>query len=154
MNVCRQQGASLIELVVSITIIAVTLTAAMMLVSTNAGSSSEPLMRAQAISIAQSYMEEILSQPLTDPAGGDSGAAESGETRATYDDVTDYHGLSDTAGVVDQSGAAVSGLAGYNVSVSVADTSLNGDPAKRIAVTVTFDGAPGFAFPLTAYRLN
>lgn len=149
-----QRGTTLIELLVSIVIISTTVTAVMMLIVQTSGASSDPMVRTQAMAIARAYMEEVLSQPLTDPAGSDSGGAESGETRATYDDVTDYHGLADNAGALDQTGSPIPGLGGYNVGVSVSDTTLNGDPAKRIAITVTFDGNPDFSFPLAAYRLN
>jgi MSHA pilin protein MshD len=150
----RAAGATLIELIVSVVVISITVTGIMMVIARTAGSSGDPLIRMQAIAIAESYMEEILAQALLDPAGGDVGAAEAGETRATFDDVTDYHNLLDDAGAVDQMGSGITGLEGYNVAVSVGDTVLNGDPAKRIQVTVTFDGDPNFSFPLAAYRLN
>ena len=150
----RDAGATLIEMVVSIVIISVAVTSVMMVIFQTAGTSSDPLVRTQAIAIAESYMEEILSQPLTDPAGADSGGFEAGEVRATYDDVTDYHNLSDNAGAVDQQGNSLTGLEGYNVTATVVDTTLNGNPAKRILVVVTHDGNASFSFPLAAYRLN
>ena len=150
----RQHGATLIELVVSIVIISVTLSSVMMLIVRTSASSADPLLRTQAIAIAESYMEEILTQPLTDPSGGDTGGPETGEVRATFDDVTDYPGLSDTGGAADQTGSAIAGLEGYNVAVNVTSTALNGAPARRIEVVVTYDGEAGFAFPLAAYRMN
>ena len=154
MSIRRQAGATLIELVVSVVIIATVATSAMMLVVRTAGSSADPMIRVQALAIAEAYMEEILTQALTDPAGADTGAAEPGESRAIFDDVTDYHGLADTSGAVDQSGSLIPGLAGYNVAVTVADNLLNGVAAKRILVTVTHDGDPDFNLPLAAYRVN
>lgn len=150
----RQKGATLIELVVSVVIIAIVSTAAMMLVARTVGSSADPMIRTQAIAVAEAYMEEILAQALTDPAGGDTGAAETGETRATYDDVTDYHNLADVSGAVDQTGLAVAGLEAYNVHVTVSNGAVNGTVAKRILVNVTHDGDATFSFPLVAYRIQ
>jgi MSHA pilin protein MshD len=153
-RIVGQQGATLIEMVISIVIISVTVTALMMVISQVARSSSDPMIRVQATSIARAYMDEILMQALNDPDVAETGGPEVGETRATYDDVSDYHGLADTAGAVDQTGSAIVGLEGYNISVSVAATTLGGYSAKRIRVDVGFDGDANFSLPLTSYRLN
>lgn len=150
----RQAGATLIELVISIVIISLSLSAVMMLVANSTRSSADPMVRAQATSIANAYLEEILSQALLDPGGGDLGTAEPGETRATFDDVTDYNGLNDNAGAVDQHGTPIAGLQGYNVAVVVNSTTLSGNPARRIQVTVSYDGDPDFSLSLATYRLN
>lgn len=150
----RQRGTTLIEMVISIVIISITVTSIMMVIFQTTSNSANPMIRTQAIAIAEAYMEEIIVQPLTDPAGGDTGSAEAGETRASYDDVTDYHNLSDVTGAVDQSGNSIAGLEGYNVFVNVTSSTLNSRPAQRIHINVTHDGDPGFAFPLVAYRLN
>ena len=147
-------GATLIELIVSIVILSVAAVGILMVITNTTLSSANPMIRAQGTAILQAYMEEILSQPLIDPAGSDTGGAEAGETRADYDDVTDYNGLADTTGARDQQGNLISGLEGYNVAVSVTDTTLNGSNAKRILVTVSYDGDPGFSIPAAAYRLN
>lgn len=149
-----QRGATLIELVVSMVIISISVSSLMMLVSNTALHSADPMIRVQAVSIARAYLEEILSQPMTDPSGTDTGGAESGETRASYDDVNDYDGLADTGGAVDQHGNIISGLEGYNVSVSVSAATLNGSPAQRIAVAVSFDGDATRRLSLTTYRMN
>jgi MSHA pilin protein MshD len=150
----RQTGATLIELVVSTVIIAITVTAVMMVIAQVARSSADPMHRVQATAIAQAYMDEILSQHLDDPDGGELGGPEPGETRASFDDVADYHRLDDAAGAVDQTGVAIGGLEGYNVSVAVTATTIQGFPAKRIQVSVGFDGDPDFVVPLVSYRLN
>ena len=152
MIVGRQSGATLIELLVSVVIISIVATSAMMLVAQTAGRSGDPLIRTQAIAVAEAYMEEILLQPLVDPSGGNLNGPGSGETRPTFDDVTDYHGLADTGGAVDQYGNAIPGLEAYEVSVSVSDSSVNSEPAKRIQVSVRHKGRPNVAYPLVAYR--
>jgi len=150
----RQGGATLIEMVVSIVIISVSLTAVMMVIVQVGRSSADPMVRTQATAIAQAYMDEILVQALNDPEGGESGGAEAGETRATYDDVSDYHGLADTGGARDQMGVAIAGLEGYNVNVAVTASVIGGYPAKRVLVNVGFDGDPDLSIPIVAYRMN
>lgn len=155
MIVCRRQfGATLIEMVISIVIISVSLTAIMMVVTQVGRSSADPMIRTQATAIAQAYMDEILVQSLNDPDGGETGGAEVGETRASFDDVSDYHGLADTAGARNQLGATIAGLDGYNVNVTVSAANLGGYPAKRILVQVGYDGDPNLSVPIVAYRMN
>ena len=149
-----QTGASLIEMVISILIISISVTAVMMVVTQVGRSSADPMIRTQAAAIAQAYMDEILVQALDDPDGGEVGGPESGETRATFDDVADYHGLSDGSGALDQSGSPITGLEGYNVDVTVAAATIGGYPAKRIRVAVGFDADPSLIVPLVAYRMN
>lgn len=151
---CIQRGTTLIELVVSIVILSISAVGIMMVITQTTLNSANPMVRAQATAIAQAYMEEILAQPLTDPAGSDTGGPESGESRANYDDVTDYNGLNDTNGARNQTTALIAGLEGYNISVAVTAATLNGSPARRVRVTVTYDGDPDFTLPMTAYRLN
>lgn len=76
-----------------------------------------------------------------------------GETRSTFDDIDDYHGLNDLS-PVDASGVAIGGYAGYSVGVLVTNTALSGVPSadsKQIVVTVSKDGN---SYDLTAFRMN
>ena len=138
----KQLGATLVELIVSILILSVSAVGIMMLITNVTANSANPVIRAQATAILQAYMEEILAQPLTDPSETDTGGAELGETRDTYDDVTDYDAISDTNGAKDQSGTVISGLEGYNVKVDVTNSSLNGVASKRVEVIVSYDADP------------
>lgn len=156
-NAYAQRGVTLIELVVSIVILSVATAGIMMVMTQTTLSSADPMIREQATAIAQSYMEEILTQPLVDPVDAEVNGPESGETRSTYDDVWDYNGLNNSAGAIDQNGIAVNGLTGYNITVAVSNATLGpgvGSPAARIVVTVTYDGMAGINIPVTAYRLN
>ncbi|MBU0499604.1 MAG: type II secretion system GspH family protein [Gammaproteobacteria bacterium] len=143
----HSQGLTLVELVVSIAIIAVVVTGVMLVISNAARHSADPMLTEQATAIAQAYLEEIIGKPLADPPGGDTG-------RATFDDVWDYNGLSNTAGAVDQSGTVIAGLEAYNVAVQVTAVTLNGSPATQIAVTVTHDGDPRINISVSGWRLN
>lgn len=149
-----QAGATLVELVISTVIISIVASGVMMLIAQTSRASADPIIRIQAGAIAQAYMEEILAQSLNDPDSAETGGAEAGESRATYDDVSDYHGLADTSGAIDQNGNPVAGLGAYNVAVTVSAATLGAYPAKRIAIDVTFDGDADFSLPLTSYRLN
>ena len=104
--------------------------------------SADPLIQQQAVSIAEAYMEEIQSQHFADPVAVETGGAEAGETRASYNDVQDYAGLSDT-GAKNQNNVAIAGLTDYDVAVSVTAQTLSGSTSiaavnsRRIDVTVS-----------------
>lgn len=148
LNSDKQSGATLVELVVSIVILSIISIGIMSVISSTALGSAKPLIRTQAIAIARSYMEEILSRPLSDPAGGDGEAS-----RSLFDDVDDYHNLVDSDGAEDRLENPVAGLGGYNVSVAVVDASVSGLSGKKITVTVTH-GSGTVNVPVTAYRFN
>jgi len=146
----RQYGVTLIELIVSIVILGIAATGILMVITQTTRHSADPMLREQAVAIAQSYMDEILLHPLGDPDGV------SGETdRGLFDDVWDYHGTSDD-GARDQNGTAIPGLEPYNVSVAIDDTgvTLGGSPATYVSVRVTHDASTAVDIPLGAYRLN
>ncbi len=140
------RGFTLIELVLLVVVFAVGLAGVISVYVATVQASADPMVRKQAMAVAESMMEEIMLQPFS--AGTAAGA-----TRSTYDEVDDYNGYSST-GVVDVYGAAVTGLTGYNVNVAVVPTALSTvgvANSKKITVTVT-RGA--FSFSLQSYRLN
>lgn len=143
-----QSGLTLVELLVSIVIIAVAASAVLAVLATASGSSADPMVRRQATSIAEAYLEEILLKPFADPDGVDGES-----TRAAFDDVDDYHGLVDS-GARDQFGSAIPNLDAYTVSVNVGSSSaLTGVPAAdalRIDVNVTWESSVDFT--ISAYR--
>lgn len=115
-----ESGATLIEMVVSIVIIALVVTGTLLLVQKVAVHSADPMVERQALAVAQAYLEEVLLRPYWDPAlGSGAGACPTPPaSRALYDNVCDYQGLDD-AGAADQSGTPVAGLGAYRVRVSV-----------------------------------
>ncbi len=129
----RQRGATLVELVLSIVIIGVAMAGVLTATLHVIGRSADPLLRLQAVTIAEAYLAEILQRPFG--ALLDSGP-EPGESRSGYDDLSDYHGLDDV-GARDQRGQAIAGLEGYRVQVSVETDTLAALPAKRVTVTVS-----------------
>ena len=146
----RQRGVTLVELVATITIVAIAATAVLGAISLILTRGADAMARQQAVAVAEAYLEEILLQPVAQPTGGGTPT-----TRATYNDIDQYNGIVDV-GALDQFGNPITNLSGYTVRVAVAQTSaLSGVPAasaRRIDVTVT---APtGISVMLTGYRTN
>jgi MSHA pilin protein MshD len=117
MTIHRQSGATLIELVIAIVIIAIAAGAVLMGLSTSLTHSADPMIRHQAVAIAEAYLEEIALKSFADPDGVDGEAS-----RDLYDDVDDYNGLVDN-GARNQFDAAIANLSDYTVSVSVTASS-------------------------------
>ena len=158
-----QNGATLVELVITIVIISVAIAGVVGAFALITGRSADPLNQTRAVELAQLYMDEILTQRYDNqtPVGGMppySGSCnigpESGETRAGFDDVDDYHNLTDDPPATLQ--GPVAGYTGFSVSVTVAcaggQVGLASEDAKRIDLTITAPGGQDFAF--SAYRAN
>jgi MSHA pilin protein MshD len=129
----RMRGVTLVELIISIVIIGVALAGVLVVIVRNTQTSADPMVWRQSVAIAEAYLGEILAKPFTDPDGSNVG-----ETRATFDDVFDYNGL--TEAPTDQRGIAVGALAAYTVRVTVTAADLNGTGvanAALVQVTVT-----------------
>lgn len=143
-----QNGVTLVELLLSIVIVAIAASAVIGMLSMTVQSSADPMVRRQAASIAEAYLEEILLKSFSDPDGVDGEAARTG-----FDDVDDYDGLTD-AGARDQFGNPIAGLADYTVSVSVsASVALPPVPAAdawRIDINVARGG--NINFTVSGYR--
>lgn len=144
----RQAGFSFVELIISIAVFAIAITAILGVFIGTTSKSADPMVQAQAAAIAQSYMEEILLREFSDPDGV------SGEGRATADDVDDYDGLVDN-GARDQFNNPIAGLEDYTVTVSVnasSDLGVGGGDEKRIDVTVTHP--IGISLRFSGYKTN
>lgn len=131
--------------------------------------SADPLIRKQALAIAESLLEEIRLMPFTfcDPddanvstatgafvgAGGCAATVEAmgpesaGETRyaplTPYDNVNDYNGFAMAGGILDITGATITGLGAYSAAVAVTPLAFGGiaaAEAQQITVTVTGPG--------------
>jgi MSHA pilin protein MshD len=168
------RGLSLVELLIFIVVVGSALAGVLQVFLQSTASSADPMLRRQALSIAESLLEEVMLMPFTfcgsnDPnvetatstagcaSGADAIGPEAGENRFAspqFDNVNDYHGYS-MNGIVDITNTAVAGLGAYSASVNVAAAALNtiaagsGD-ALRITVTVT--GPAGTSVTLDGYR--
>ncbi len=134
----RQTGLSLIELVMFIVIVGVAVAGVLSVMNVTTQHSADPIVRKQALAIAESLLEEIELQPFTfcDPddanaatASGPGGCAttvealgpEAGETRyisPQFDNVNDYSGFS-MSPIVDITGSPIAGLGTYTASVNI-----------------------------------
>ncbi len=153
-----ERGFSLVEIIITIVIIGVALTAAIAGWGTIARHSSDVMWQTRVSYLGQAYLEEILSRRYDEqtPLGGSppcttctapgSLGFESGETRATFDDVDDYHGLSENAVGLFNSLVTTGGIQSYNgyqvdVQVQYVGASYfaagNERRVKQIIVTVT-----------------
>lgn len=170
----RQRGLSLIELVMFIVIVSLALLGVLKIFAQATGASADPQLRRQALTIAESVLEEVSLMPFTycDPDDANVETAtsaascatlaealgpEAGENRFVtpqFDNVNDYNGYAMT-GIVDLANTAVSGLGAYSASVSVSPDALGSlsaasGEALRISVTVT--GPGGTSVTLDGYR--
>ena len=171
-----ERGLSLIELLVFIVVVGIAVSGVLSVYSLNARSSADPMVRKQALAIAESLLEEVLAKPYTycDPddanvetASSPAGCAavaetamgpEAGETRyhnlTPYDNVNDYDGFN-MAGINDLTNNPVAGLSGYSADIQVQQPAggFNGIPAGEtllVTVTVTAPGNQGVS--LSGYR--
>lgn len=147
-----QGGATLVELVMTIVVLAVGLSGIFSTIAIVSQHSADPMILQQSVNIAEAYLEEVASKSYSPQPNGAAG-------RASYDDVDDYNGLADAV-ATNQYGVAIAGLSGYAVTVSVA---LANDPlneadwialsAKRIDVTVTH-AVSGVTITVSRYRVS
>lgn len=145
------KGFTLVELVVSITIIAIAVLGTMLAINTAAVYSGDPMISYQAISIAESYLEEITQKSFP-------GTCPGSPTRANYTNIICYNGLSQAP--TDQNGNLIAGLGGYTVTVAVNTTTAQlgspsltaGTQVVRIDVTVSHNQMPTMTY--SAYRTN
>jgi len=146
----RQSGGTLIELVIAIVIISISVSAILMALSTSIAQSADPMIRHQAVSIAEAYLEEIALKPFADPDGVDGEAS-----RDLFDDVDDYNTLVDV-GARDQFNAALAGLEDYTVTVAVTASSALPSIASTdlFLISVTITHAAQIDFTVSAYRAN
>ena len=166
MPILRQRGLSLIELIVFIVIVGIALAGVTVTYNTVVRGSADPMVRKQALAIAESLLLEIEQQAFTwcDPQDANmatatgyaacttsqvnlAGASPSVERRGNnidpYDNVADYGNFSATGSDI------VGGNANAAYTASVAITPAGGpgafagfaaDAVLRIAVTVTGNG--------------
>lgn len=143
----RQRGLSLIELVMFIAIVGMALAGILVVYNNAIRGSADPMVRKQAVAIAESVLSEVLMQPFSwcdpqDPAndaatppassaactipqddGGALGPRPPGESRSSagdpFDNVADYHGFTMNAGITSLDGTAFPELGDYAASVTV-----------------------------------
>jgi MSHA pilin protein MshD len=175
----RQRGVTLIEAILFMVVVGVAVVGVLTVFMTTTRSSADPLVRKQALAIAESLLEEVRMMPFTfcDPDDPNVTTATSaagcttpeavgpevaqGETRYSatfpFDNVNDCHGFDTAAavpaGICDISGACIAALAGYRAQVTVAATAFNGIPAaEALLITVSVTGPTAEVIQLSAVR--
>lgn len=169
----RQQGVTLVELVISIIIISIAMVALLNAFSASMVGSADPLWRNKTLKLAQLYLDEILAknyEHLT-PVGGipvvlDPNCTNLGkdgsEDREDYNDVDDYDEIDDEV-PLSLIASLDSSYSAYRVSVDVAcvgsqvgavdeANASDNNQAKKITVTITPPGQP--AIPFAVYKAN
>lgn len=146
----KQQGVSLIELVISIVILSIAVVGVLSALGTIAGRSADPMIREQSIAIAEAYLEEISLTQFA--ATGSCPAVPGSGGRANFSHVCHYNGLADAI-AVDQNGNTI---AGYSVIVAVNNSGNLGGLAAAVTlrIDVNVTGPTNETFSLSGYRTD
>lgn len=169
----RQRGFSLVELIVTIVVTAIALTALGVGLLNANRASVDPVISMRAAALGQAYLDEVLSKRFDEHTGlggvtrcGEAGqpacstslGPDSGEDRSSFDDVDDYHGL-DESPPQNALGEVENRYDGFRARISIsyaggefAGFALSAADLKRVTVTVTAPMGTDFVF--TAYRGN
>ncbi|MFH0935173.1 MAG: prepilin-type N-terminal cleavage/methylation domain-containing protein [Pseudomonadota bacterium] len=157
----KQHGISLIELIIFIVIISTAMAGILLVMDRVTRSSADPLLRKQALAVAESLLEEIRLQDL-DPARC-TGALGPDADRGGAGCANDYNGYNTTAGILDfSSNSGVAGLENYNIT-GIAVTNLSDIGAgtfggtaipagSGVQITVTVADPAGVVVSATGYR--
>ncbi len=154
MRIRRSFGFTLIEIIVTLVVIAIAATALLSVYTSMVRGSADPMIQQQATTIAEAYLEEISLRAFNDPQGGETGADEGESGRAEYDDVKDYRDLA-SGPPADQYGVLIPALSAYTVTLSITDSALNTVPSNAaLRIEVSVDHAAIDAIMIVAYRAN
>jgi MSHA pilin protein MshD len=138
----RQRGFTLIELIIFIVVVSAALAGILSVMNTVVKSSADPMVRKQAVALADSIMEEILLKSYQHDA-----LVPAGTDRSTYDNVDDYDGKSNALFT-----DLPAELATYVIGIAVTDGSgALGVAAKKVTVTITHGSE---VITMTGYRAN
>jgi MSHA pilin protein MshD len=146
----RHRGVTLVELVIAITVVAISVATILGVIGAISSRSADAMVQQQAVAVAQAYLDEILQRWVVDPNGTPANTG-----RGSWDLIDEYNGLVDV-GAHDQFGNAIPALSAYTVSVTTSPSSaLTGVPpaaARRIDITVSYP--PSGSITLSGYRTN
>jgi len=177
----RQAGISLIELVIFVVIVSIGVVGILSVMNVTTKSSADPLIRKQALAIAEALLEEIELQAFTfcDPNDaqaltassatvGPNGCAAtamsipgaprlgSGPARdPQYQNVADYNNFAMGNPILDVNGNIITELAGYSAAVAISHEGFGGIPnSETLKIGVTVTGPANTAITLTGYRMR
>jgi MSHA pilin protein MshD len=150
-TVSRRAAFTLVETVISVLIVGVMMVAVLETIGASARDSVLQCEQCKATALAEQLLTEIVQCRYADPND------ESGETRATWDDVSDYDNLNEDP-PLSRTGTPLAGYAGWQrtVAVRLADPNdLSRQPGSDLglkAITVTVVSPAGKSTTLTALR--
>lgn len=153
-----QAGVTMVELIIAIVVVAISVTGVLGGLAVMVGRSADPMLQAQSLGIADSYMNEILNKPYLDPDTGFicDATTPPATDRPLYDNVCDYQGIALDTVVRDQFYNTIAELSNYSVQVTVTTNSgseLHGiTAADAIRVDITVTDPKGDALTLVGYR--
>jgi len=167
-------GFTLIEVIVGIVVLSISFSILTTLIYPLANQSAEQVHQIRAAELGQSMINEILGRAFdenSDMAGGytrcgESGVScsaigsDSGETRASYDDVDDYNAINFGDTIQNSLGEDISAqYVGFSMNVAVIndanyDASGSGDNSTAKLITITVRTPQNFDFVFSAYKVN
>lgn len=168
----QQGGFTLIETIIVIVLVGAMMAGMTSLFMNTVGNSHRPFLRQRALAVANAFMDEIQHKRWNEatPIGGgcvNAGAScptgpaataigTDGDTRATYDDIDDYHGLNQSP-PQNSAGVDMPGYVGFTVNVSVVQPggNWNGIPAADVRlITVSVTSPSNESISTSSYRVN
>lgn len=137
-----QKGLTLVELIVTIVVIAISLVGITIVVQRGIGESADTTLNVRTVALANAYLDEILGRRFDERTRNNgippcratapparqctveaSFGPDGGETRSRFDDVDDYHGLDEGDGqatpLQDAEGNDRDGYENFRVQISV-----------------------------------
>lgn len=153
-----QRGISLIELIMFIVIVAMSLAGILLVMDRVTAHSADPLIRKQAIAIAESMLEEIQLQDLD--LASCTGALGPDAPRTGVGCVDDYVGYRTNNGILAFSDNSQVGLDSYNITgITVTPVNPFGGtavvaPHRAVMISVTVAHPLGETVTATGYRTN
>jgi MSHA pilin protein MshD len=137
-------------MVITITLLALALAGITQMTQGGLSRSADTLLEVRGVALAQAYLDEIMSKRFDEQSQANgippcrAGAkpctlagslGPDGETRATYDDVDDYHGLVEGDGepnpLRDAQGATRTGYENFHISITVRYINVGGGGAEE-----------------------
>ncbi len=150
----KTKGFTLVELIISMVIIAVAFVGTLLVINMVTSQSGRPVVMSHSIAVAKSYLTEILLKdfPSTIPCPSPPGL------RSEYYNICDYHNLYDL-GAKDQNGNVIAYLANYEIRVNIDTTTASldgltsGTEVVRIDVRTKIQGDDSEVL-ISGYKTN
>ena len=170
----KQSGFTLIETIIVIVLVGAMMAGMTSMFMTNVGNSHRPFLRQRALAVVNAFVDEIQHKRWNEnsPLGGGcvqtisnpclaglptiAIGPDAGEARATYDDIDDYNGLSQSP-PQNSAGADMTGYTGFTVNVTVVQPAgaWNTIPAADVRlITVSVTSPSNETIAISSYRVN